>query len=225
MLECLPIFTALAVSARCPSFQEGWHRYFTWPEGVTAWAIILTLCAITWQAWETRRSVRETGRSVQAARKQARISRRALIAQFRPKIRVRAIHISQTENSLSVKVIVYNKGGSAGHIIKSNITLSWLFTYSEPSPIGETAFQPVSLHPGEDKPLQIDLSGSWIEYKFSIDEAEKKPSYPGMRLRCEGVIVYTDDNGTTRKTGFSRLRDHSTNSWIICDDREYEYHD
>jgi len=29
---------------------EGWHKLITWPEGITAWALILTLGAITWQA-------------------------------------------------------------------------------------------------------------------------------------------------------------------------------
>ncbi len=34
-----------------------WARYFTWPEGVGAWAVILTLLAIAWQSVETRASV------------------------------------------------------------------------------------------------------------------------------------------------------------------------
>ena len=31
-----------------------WARYFTWPEGAGAWAVILTLIAIAWQSIETR---------------------------------------------------------------------------------------------------------------------------------------------------------------------------
>jgi hypothetical protein len=33
---------------------QGWHKLVAWPEGITAWAILLTLGAIAWQAWETR---------------------------------------------------------------------------------------------------------------------------------------------------------------------------
>jgi hypothetical protein len=33
---------------------QGWHKLVTWPEGITAWAIMFTLGAIIWQAWETR---------------------------------------------------------------------------------------------------------------------------------------------------------------------------
>jgi len=36
---------------------NGWHKLISWPEGITAWAVILTLGAIVWQAFETRRSV------------------------------------------------------------------------------------------------------------------------------------------------------------------------
>jgi hypothetical protein len=31
-----------------------WHIFFTWPEGITALLLMLTLGGITWQAWETR---------------------------------------------------------------------------------------------------------------------------------------------------------------------------
>jgi hypothetical protein len=33
-----------------------WHEFFAWPEGITALLIMLTLGAIIWQAWETRRA-------------------------------------------------------------------------------------------------------------------------------------------------------------------------
>jgi hypothetical protein len=33
-----------------------WHIFFTWPEGITALLLMLTLGAITWQAWETRKA-------------------------------------------------------------------------------------------------------------------------------------------------------------------------
>jgi hypothetical protein len=35
---------------------QGWHKFFAWPEGITVWAIMLTLGAIIWQAWETRKA-------------------------------------------------------------------------------------------------------------------------------------------------------------------------
>jgi hypothetical protein len=35
---------------------QGWHKLVAWPEGITAWAIMLTLGAIIWQALETRKA-------------------------------------------------------------------------------------------------------------------------------------------------------------------------
>jgi hypothetical protein len=35
---------------------QGWWSLVSWPEGITTWAVLLTLGAITWQAWETRKA-------------------------------------------------------------------------------------------------------------------------------------------------------------------------
>lgn len=35
---------------------QGWHKFIAWPEGITAWLVVLTLGAIVWQAWETRKA-------------------------------------------------------------------------------------------------------------------------------------------------------------------------
>jgi len=42
---------------------QGWHKLIAWPEGVTALAVMLTLCAIVWQAVETRRAAQSMKRS------------------------------------------------------------------------------------------------------------------------------------------------------------------
>jgi hypothetical protein len=47
-----------------------WAKYVTWPEGVGAWAVILTLLAIAWQSAETHAAARATQDSVRAAEKQ-----------------------------------------------------------------------------------------------------------------------------------------------------------
>jgi hypothetical protein len=35
---------------------QGWRKFATWPEGITAWLVMLTFGAIVWQAWETRKA-------------------------------------------------------------------------------------------------------------------------------------------------------------------------
>lgn len=46
-----------------------WYRLFGWPEGITAWAILLTLLAIVEQTHETRRAAESSERSVKASDK------------------------------------------------------------------------------------------------------------------------------------------------------------
>jgi len=44
-----------------------WHKLLAWPEGITAWLIMLTLGAIIWQAWETRKAAGAAADSANAA--------------------------------------------------------------------------------------------------------------------------------------------------------------
>ena len=45
---------------------QRWRRLVTWPEGITAWAIMLTLGAIVWQAWETRKAAKTMAQNTAA---------------------------------------------------------------------------------------------------------------------------------------------------------------
>jgi hypothetical protein len=59
---------------------HGWHKLLTWPAGITAWAIMLTLAAIVWQSTETRRSASASKQAAEAAL----LSARALVNIERP---------------------------------------------------------------------------------------------------------------------------------------------
>ena len=51
---------------RCEDKTQGWHKFVTFPEGVTAWAVILTLGAIIWQACESRTAAQFASESADA---------------------------------------------------------------------------------------------------------------------------------------------------------------
>ena len=55
-----------------------WAKFVTWPEGVGAWAVILTLLAIAWQSVETRATAKATESSLEAIRRQTDIQVAAL---------------------------------------------------------------------------------------------------------------------------------------------------
>jgi hypothetical protein len=46
---------------------QWWNLLVAWPEGITAWLLLLTLIAIVWQAWETRKSAKATADAASAA--------------------------------------------------------------------------------------------------------------------------------------------------------------
>jgi hypothetical protein len=50
---------------------HGWHKFVTWPESITAWLVMLTLGAITWQAIETHRAAQGARDAASAALEQA----------------------------------------------------------------------------------------------------------------------------------------------------------
>jgi hypothetical protein len=41
-----------------------WHKFVAWPEGITVWAILFTLVAISWQSYETRKSAKAALKSI-----------------------------------------------------------------------------------------------------------------------------------------------------------------
>jgi hypothetical protein len=50
--------------------HSSWHWWYVliaWPEGITAWLLMLTLGAIVWQAWETRKAAKAGAESANAA--------------------------------------------------------------------------------------------------------------------------------------------------------------
>ncbi len=74
--------TPVSVNCNCTTKTEngqdkpqGWHKFVAWPEGIATWALILTLGAIWWQSWETRKSAKaaKDGVEMQISKERARI--------------------------------------------------------------------------------------------------------------------------------------------------------
>ena len=59
---------------QCPS----WIDTFAWPEGVTAWSLLLTLLVIAWQSTETREAAQTTRDSVSQMQRQADLTERQI---------------------------------------------------------------------------------------------------------------------------------------------------
>jgi len=193
------------------------------PDNLINIALVIVGCAtclvIGWQSNETRKAAN-------AAIVQAGISRQALIAQFRPRISVRAILLNETEDSLKIEVVLVNKGGTTAHIRSGSIMLGIKYDhlFGDAPQISSTVFAPFTLLAGEDVPLIADFTPNWISYRLSVVYAEDgRPQT--MFLQCEGRIVYADDNGIERKTSFKRLYWHGDKRFVADSHPENEYED
>lgn len=58
---------------------QWWDKLLSWPEGITAWAVLLTLYAIVWQAWETRKAAEAAVAQVANAEKTSKQQLRAYL--------------------------------------------------------------------------------------------------------------------------------------------------
>lgn len=57
-----------------PKYPPSWVDTFAWPEGVTAWALFLTLFVIAWQSVETHAAAEAGMKAVEATHKQTELT-------------------------------------------------------------------------------------------------------------------------------------------------------
>ena len=85
------------------------YELFRWPEGITAWAIMLTLGAIAWQAWETRKAAFAAATSAEFGM----LNTQALIFAERPWL---TVHLSKSKVNDGFFVRVRNQGRTPARI-------------------------------------------------------------------------------------------------------------
>ena len=62
---------------------QWWNVLIAWPNGITAWLLLLTLGAIVWQAWLTRRQAEHMGEQTWILKQSADISKGATVPTLR----------------------------------------------------------------------------------------------------------------------------------------------
>jgi len=192
------------------SFWDGpngrmFQAAFSWPEGVTAWAILLTLIAVADQA-------RQTARAAQATQDAAAIERDAFIQSQRPKISVRDLSLSSPAGDApplrritggwhSGQFSITNTGGTTAKVIEVLCICRVLDALPARHPWEGEAGKKVefSLRPG--------LSQT---YSFAVDTApgdsdlgEILTSHKNFYVM--GRIDYEDGSGFRRTTRFCPL--------------------
>ncbi|MEO7030383.1 MAG: hypothetical protein ABI147_13380 [Acidobacteriaceae bacterium] len=194
-----------------------WDVLTTWPESITAWLLLLTLIAISWQAWETREAAI-------AASEGVRLGRDEFVATFRPRIHVRSVVLLPQNGTATAFLILVNNGGTNATIMEGDMVLEWMVDGNAPRLCMKRISIPKHvLHVGEDSTHSIVLGDD----EFRTFERLNDADHTGRKVffACNGRVRYADKNGTIRITGFERLYNFSEPRFIKPTDSDFEYED
>lgn len=214
-----------------PAQQHWFSRYASlaydllgWPQGITAWALFLTLFAIAEQTRETGKSAFATEAAARASLEQTRLTRVTVNAQYRPRVLIKSIRVVETDDDINLRIIYVNKGDTVANVIDGEVTLSWVWplirdeTHHVTTTI--TAFK---LGPGLSEPLLISLKEGWVLYRMAANKSDDGKA--AQTLRCRGSVRYKDGNEATRETAFDRELNFSTGRFVPSTNPEDEYSD
>jgi hypothetical protein len=132
--------------------EPRWYRLFGWPEGITTWAILLTLLALAEQTSQTRRAADAAAESANAAYGSVTFAE-AQLDLMREKERARLeVNVEHTDLEVEVDgkdishliatVSIRNIGESKAFIGRTSATL---ITKLRSEPLGDTGFSPLDL--------------------------------------------------------------------------------
>ena len=172
------------------SSPHWWDVLIAWPEGITAWLLLLTLGAIVWQAWETRKSARGAKEAAQAAL----LNAQALINSERPWILVKVDASKGVLGFDGFDITAINRGRTPASIVSysSNCLIVDEGETMQVEPeYGKMKTVSEILLPGE--PTHLDSVGSGTVAMYCVSE-EKWRRVVGMEAWAYfvGRIVYRD---------------------------------
>jgi hypothetical protein len=222
-------------SCDCTPKTPCWYLLLTWPEGITAWAIILTFAVIGWQADETRKAA-------SAAEEQSRIANSTLIAQFRPRVIVRSIILKQNKtyfdgndgqklfrtDSWTVELLFVNVGGTGAQVLGVPLEIRWRDTPAlhRYQPLHGAQIEGFPLGAGRENLTSIVVpNGGLFGSKIAVSDLELKARKSFHAIQVVGIVCYVDGSSIERKTGFVRNLNLHTMRFTPSTNPEEEYQD
>lgn len=179
----------------------------------------------------------KTGIAADAAKKSADAARESIILTHRPKIIVRDMVIAWhpllhrgtcvkklNENQfdewqLGGAFYIVNTGNQSATVVSLEQFMSFdeLLPFERPSESGVRKFVTIKLKPGESKRLPF--------HPIAIGNPDTRTLTLGVSMTAIGRIVYDDELGNRRETGFARKFEMKRQRFIAMDDPDYEYAD
>ena len=157
--------------------------------------------------------------------RQVNLAREQFISAHRPRIRARGFDIGDRDlphgKPIRVVFIAQNIGETPAHLteLKGCIHIARSATAPIPTRIEFPFhnFMSIALKGGEIEAL-------YVEDGTTTSQENATEIYAGdMPLFCIGVIIYTDDSGVQRETGFCRRFSFRPYNSETIQDSEYEY--
>ncbi len=163
---------------------------------------------------------RLTQRSIDLTREQIELARTEYVSSHRPKLRIRHI-VPRFRDGEPIKVhcVVTNIGETHARVSLSGATVG-IFPHGKPGLQSRVMFLASDLYGG-----QSELFITQEDTDFVYDEAWNLDQPHGGATFIRGEIEYQDDNGTKRRTGFSRRYNYSTGRFDTVENPEDEYED
>jgi hypothetical protein len=172
------------------------------------------------------------------------------MASIRESRRIAAVQARLTKSSLDIareefisthrpKIIVYGVDfGGSPNVAESQIPVTFRYVNSGVSTAYVTQIGSRVLKLVNKLTLPNDVQFRLAEIPFPVEvksgmhgfgiTIDKMAPYSPRALTkewvvCVGYLVYEDDNGTKRQTGFCREYDHASKRWKPVKDDDYEY--
>ena len=181
--------------------------------------------------------------TLKAVEQQAAIAKTTLVSSFRPKVVLRSIklnppnyatYLAVNDGIWKVELILTNTGSTKASIEKCDLHIAFFgdqpFPWSaQGAPLGSKEWAPFVLPPADRYPLEFVIpreSGFSIGFGTQV-EMLRMPNNHGQAVwpTCSGTIVYVDDNGHRRQTGFSRRWNIPAERFESSEDPDLEYQD
>jgi hypothetical protein len=182
--------------------------------GLVTAAATVFVAGFTWTLWLTSR---EQGR---LTRQSIELGRKEFISTHRPKIVVFDFQFFGEHNKPQKIAFRFSNAGATKALVTG--TAIELLKEDRNTPPGGVDLKLRTVNPPVEVPsghvglrISDDSFGAGDEYFASFRDAGT--------LFCVGYVAYTDEIGTSRRTGFCRRFDTESHRWLRVEDDDYEY--
>jgi hypothetical protein len=208
----------------CGSHNVFFYSAYRLASIANQWGVLITAFATVAIGYFTYTLFITSATQAQLTRESIDLARQEFISTHRPKIIVYGVDFGGTPNDSEQEIPVtfryVNSGVATAYVTQIGTRVIHLFKSTLPN---DVQFRIAQL------PYPIEVKSGMHAFAITVDTMPSTSpnllkALEGVeKVVCVGYLVYEDDNGTKRQTGFCRAYDRSSNRWQPMNDDDYEY--